>query len=53
MYKEFRRMVKRNNVPIGYVIELQIICTKSHETFEIHEQLNENLIAILICLGCF
>lgn len=53
MCKEFRRMVKKNNVPTGYIIKLQIICTKSHESFEVHKQLHENLIAILICLGFF
>lgn len=46
-------MVKKNNVPTGCIIELQIIGTKSHETFEVHNKLHANLIAILICLVFF
>lgn len=42
MYEELGRMVKKKNVLSGYISELQIICTESHEALEFCKQLLEN-----------
>lgn len=48
MYEELGRMVKEKNVPSGYIRQLQIICTESHEAFEFCKQLLENHITFSV-----